>query len=116
MSSAQNHYFGRFYERRGLVSYFEPHLAHRVGRHDGRNVLAADRKTHLRNQPADLDIRHPPDQLVAATNIAKAGSLCCYLTFVTCAVKEFVELALGNTVMTARRLNSSNLALVDPQF
>jgi len=90
------------------------HFSNGVGRYGRRDVLPAYRQGHLRHQAADPEVRHPPDQLVAAADRAEIGPALAYVSALRDTVEELVDFFFGNSMVAAGGPDRRELLLVDP--
>src|SRR5438045_61945 len=109
---ANNHDFGGLNQRSRGVADLQLHFLNCIGGDDRRNLLPADRKLHLRHQPAGLDLHHSANQLVASADMPEVAPAC-RARLLTQAMQKLVYFALRDAVMAAGRANASYLSLVD---
>src|SRR5437588_12846890 len=113
-SYPKDHYFGRLNQRRSPLPGLQAQLLGRIRRDDRRNMLLSDRHRHLRQQPAEFDRHHAPNQLVSPTDFPEISPPRFEVPAVQLLLKQAIDLALRHTVMPARRLHRFDLSMVNP--
>jgi hypothetical protein len=113
-SNANDHHFRGFHKRGYFLAFLETHFAHRICGDNGRNVLPADRNTHLRHQAAQLHIRHSSNQLIAPADTPKIVSPLRDIRASRFAIQKPVHFFFWHAVMAAGCLHRLDFALVDP--
>src|ERR1019366_9345346 len=110
---SDNHDLGGLHQRRRFVAALQAHLASRVRRNNGCNVLAADGELYLCQQSFDADLDDASDELVAPADVAET---CPALSRLGAQRLEeiAVKFALRNAMMSASCLHGAQLALVYP--
>ena len=113
-SNANDHYFRGFHQRSHFLAFLQAHFAHRICGDNGRNVLPADRNTHLRHQATHLYVRYPTNQLITPADTPKIVSPLRNICAARFALQKPVHFFFRHAVMAAGRLHCFNFALVDP--
>src|SRR6476646_4141979 len=113
---SQDHDFSRFDKSSSNLPFLQTQLANGVrGDHRG-DSLSANRQGDLCHDSVDLDIEDAPYQLVAGADLPELSATLWNRQAPFCKVKVFVQLALGNTVMSALGLDGENLTGMDPSL
>jgi len=79
-------------------------------------VLTSNGKRDLRHQAHDLDVRDAADELIASADTAESRAALAYFAAVGSPIEKFIDLLLGDTMMTAGGLDGADLAFINPLF